>query len=264
MTSAATCKIGIVGGSGFDAFQALEGSGSSESDTRYGKPSADLQRGRFAETDIVFLPRHGPGHTIPPHLINYRANMWALRSAGVELVISLAAVGGITELCAAGTLVIPDQILDYTYGREHTFGDSQDGPVQHFDFTYPYCDALRQHFFNAGRNQGIALIESGTYAAVQGPRFETAAEIDRLERDGADIVGMTGMPEAALARELGMCYATIALVVNRAAGRGAGEISETEINKVVTDTGSKVYRLLAALMPTLGSIRYSAPLAVSV
>jgi 5'-methylthioadenosine phosphorylase len=155
--------------------------------------------------------------------VNYRANIWALHAQKVKDVVSVASVGGIRADLGPGTLVIPDQIIDYTHGRNSTFFTRSRGPVTHVDFTRPYCEALRQRLLQAARAAGEALVADGTYGATQGPRLETAAEISRLERDGAHLVGMTGMPEAALAREIGLCYAAIAIVVNHAAGRGASE-----------------------------------------
>jgi 5'-methylthioadenosine phosphorylase len=169
---------------------------------------------------VVFLPRHGHRHALLPHEVNYRANIWALHAQRVRDVIAVASVGGIRAELAAGTLAIPDQILDYTHGRESTYSGRGRG-VTHIDFTRPYCDPLRLRLLGAAARAGLAVHAGGTYATTQGPRLETAAEIDRLERDGADMVGMTGMPEAALARELGLCYACIAVVVNDAAGRRA-------------------------------------------
>jgi 5'-methylthioadenosine phosphorylase len=172
---------------------------------------------------VVFLPRHGTGHTIPPHEVNYRANIWALHAQKVKNVVSVASVGGIRAEFGPGTLAVPDQIIDYTHGRSGTFLTRSARPVTHIDFTRPYCEALRQRLLKAARAAGVAMVAEGTYAATQGPRLETAAEISRLERDGAHFVGMTGMPEAALAREIGLCYAAIAIIVNHAAGRGTSE-----------------------------------------
>lgn len=201
-------------------------------ETPYGAPSDALVVGYFAGGDAgaerwVVLPRHGEGHVIPPHRVNYRANIWALREFGVEEVVALAAVGGISAELVAGALALPEQLIDYTWGREHTFfngaQEDSDGAVKHIDFTHPYSETLRQRIIAAAKRRGVGLRAGGVYAATQGPRLETAAEIDRLERDGADVVGMTGMPEAALARELGLEYASIAMVINAAAGRGGND-----------------------------------------
>jgi len=215
----------IVAGSGLTRFEGMEVVRREVMRTPYGEPSGALTFGRLhargAWHDVVFLPRHGYAHTIPPHDINYRANIWALREAGVSAVFAVASVGGIRESLPPGTLVVPDQIIDYTHGRPSTFFDSAEMPVTHIDFTLPYDGALRQRLAGAAARAGVALVDGGVYACTPGPRLETAAEIERLARDGADMVGMTGMPEAALARELGLPYATLALVVNAAAGRGA-------------------------------------------
>ena len=168
---------------------------------------------------MVFLARHGYGHTIPPHRVNYQANLWALKEAGVEIIISVASVGGIRADMCPGTLVVPDQIIDYTWGRKNTFHEGTDEPVVHIDFTEPYDAAVRRRILAAAAAAGEKVFDGAVYAATQGPRLETAAEINRLERDGADVVGMTGMPEAALARELGIPYAAINVVANYAAGR---------------------------------------------
>jgi 5'-methylthioadenosine phosphorylase len=212
--------LGIIGGSGFTEFTGLEKSRRVAVRTPYGKVSGRLTLGRFQGREVVFLPRHGDRHTLLPHEVNYRANLWALHARNTRDVVAVASVGGIRAELGAGTLAVPDQILDYTHGRESTYSGSGRG-VTHIDFTRPYCESLRRRLQRAAAAAGIAVHAGGTYATTQGPRLETAAEIDRLERDGADMVGMTGMPEAALARELGLCYACIAVVVNDAAGRRA-------------------------------------------
>jgi 5'-methylthioinosine phosphorylase len=194
---------------------------------------------------VVFLPRHGAGHTMPPHQVNYRANLWALHHLGVSRVVGMAAVGGIS--LAPETLCIPDQLIDYTCDRRHTFFDTDLNFVTHIDFTEPYCSELRQALLDAGERSGIELAPSGTYGATQGPRLETAAEIRRLERDGCDMVGMTGMPEAALARELGICYACCAVVVNWAAGKETGPITMAAIERHLRSGMATARRLLSAL-----------------
>jgi 5'-deoxy-5'-methylthioadenosine phosphorylase len=213
--------LGIIGGSGLTSLANLEVTRRLIARTPYGEPSGALTFGRIGGREIVFLARHGYGHTIPPHEVNYRANVWALQAQAVKNVVSVASVGGIRADLGPGTLVVPDQIIDYTHGRQSTYSSSLDRTVTHIDFTRPYCEPLRQRLIKAARLAGEAIVAGATYAATQGPRLETAAEIDRLERDGAHIVGMTGMPEAALARELGLCYAAVAVVVNPAAGRGS-------------------------------------------
>jgi 5'-methylthioadenosine phosphorylase len=168
----------------------------------------------------VFLARHGYGHTIAPHEINYRANIWALQALKVTGVIAVATVGGIRAEYGPGSLVVPDQIIDYTYSRKSTFFEGSDLPVTHIDFTQPYAAAMRRRLLRGAAACGETTFDGGVYACTQGPRLETAAEIERLARDGADLVGMTGMPEAALAREAELDYAALAVVVNHAAGRG--------------------------------------------
>jgi 5'-methylthioadenosine phosphorylase/5'-methylthioinosine phosphorylase len=181
--------------------------------------------------------------------VNYRANIYALKAAGITHVIAVAAVGAIDRALEPAALVIPDQIIDYTYSREHTFFDEDNRPVTHIDFTYPYCEDMRQMLQGAAGELGMALTTGATYAATQGPRFETAAEVERLERDGAHVVGMTGMPETALAKELGLCYAALAVVANPAAGRGPADISLREIEKTLEQGMRKVRTLLERAIP---------------
>lgn len=212
--------LAVIGGSGMAQLSCLEISHRQIIRTPYGEPSGPFTFGTVRQRDIVFLARHGHGHTIPPHQINYRANIWALKTLQPKHVIAVAAVGGIRNDLTPGSLVVPDQIIDYTHGRDFTFFDSRDEPVTHIDFTRPYSTDTRELILQAAAQAGESVADGGVYAATQGPRLETAAEINRLERDGADIVGMTGMPEAALAREQGLRYATLAVVANHAAGRG--------------------------------------------
>ena len=212
--------IGLIGGTGIDKIKDVEILRQDDINTPYGKPSEKLSFLSYDKHEFIFLPRHGESHSIPPHKINYRANIWALKKLGVEQVFSIATVGAIDRKVKPGDIVIPDQIIDYTYGREHTFFDGDLKPVEHIDFTYPFSEELRLKVINLAKKIKINLIESGTYAAVQGPRLESAAEIDRYEKDGASIVGMTCMPEAALAKELGLEYFVICPAVNYAAGRG--------------------------------------------
>jgi 5'-methylthioadenosine phosphorylase len=194
----------------------------------------------------VFLARHGYGHTIAPHEINYRANIWALRSVGVSRVVAVATVGGIRADCVAGALVVPDQIIDYTSGRRHTFFEGTEQPVMHIDFTLPYDATMRRRVLEAAERAGEPVIDGGVYGCTQGPRLETAAEIDRLERDGCCLVGMTGMPEAALARECQLAYAALSPVANVAAGRGDSHaaISLEAIGVVLDATMGRVRRIL--------------------
>jgi len=238
--------LAVIGGSGLTELASLVVSRELDVATPYGAPSGPLQFGRLGGREVVFLARHGSSHTIPPHEVNYRANIWALHERNATDVISVATVGGIRTDFAPGTLVVPDQIIDYTHGREATFHGRSETGVTHIDFTLPYCEALRQRLLRAAATAGQPVVARGTYAATQGPRLETAAEIDRLERDGADLVGMTGMPEAALARELGLCYAAIAVVVNPAAGRGTSErrVSLEDIRPVLDTAMARVRDIL--------------------
>lgn len=225
----------IIGGTGLTHLANLEVSRREVVRTPYGEPSSALVFGRIAGRDVVFLARHGHGHTIPPQGVNYRANLWALHHIGVAHIVAVASVGGIRADLIPGTLALPDQVIDYTSGRDGTFFDGHDRQVIHVDFTHPYTESLRVACRSAAQAAAVPMLWGGVYAAVSGPRLETAAEINRLERDGADMVGMTGMPEAALARELGLHYAAIAVVSNFAAGRGdsAQRISHEQINAVL-------------------------------
>jgi 5'-deoxy-5'-methylthioadenosine phosphorylase len=212
--------LAIIGGSGLTRLANLEGARRRDVGTPYGEPSAALAFGEIAGHGVVFLARHGDGHTLAPHEVNYRANVWALKESGATEIVSVATVGGIAERAGPGMLMVPDQIIDYTWGRASTYFEGRFVPVKHVDFTEPYSQPLREKLLAAARTCGEPVLEGGVYATTQGPRLETAAEIERLARDGADIVGMTAMPEAALARELGLAYAAIAVVANHAAGRG--------------------------------------------
>lgn len=208
----------VIIGSGFDDY--ADGKSDKPLTTRFGAPSAALKRGTIAGHPVLTLARHGDEHTLPPHAINYRANLLALQEAGADKIIALNTVGVITNVRESGEVAVPEQILDYTWGRQHTLYDGADGIVEHVDFTQPFTASLRHGLLAAGVAAGIDCYDGGVYAATQGPRLETAAEVDRLQRDGADYVGMTAMPEAALARELGLQYACLSLIVNKAAGRG--------------------------------------------
>ena len=241
----------IIGGSGLAELESLVITHREVTRTEYGEPSGALTFGKMSGRDVVFLNRHGPGHTIPPHRVNYRANLFALKQAGVERIIAINAVGGIDNDLKPVGLVIPDQILDYTYTRKHTFYDSEHGPVKHVDFSYPYTEALRQKIIETAAQNSISLTPDGIYAATQGPRFETAAEINRMERDGATVVGMTGMPEAILARELDLDYAVIAVVSNAAAGRSGVEISVDEIMRNLKLGMDQARVLLELVIPEL-------------
>jgi 5'-methylthioadenosine phosphorylase len=242
--------LAVIGGSGLSKLASLEVTRRKLVRTPYGEPSGALTFGRIRGRDLVFLARHGYGHTIAPHEVNYRANLWALKEEGVAEVVSVASVGGIRKDIAPGVLMAPDQIIDYTWGRRSTYFEGATAPVTHVDFTEPYAKALRGRILAAARACGEPLVDGGTYAATQGPRLESAAEINRLERDGADVVGMTGMPEAALARELGLSYAAITVSANYAAGRGesAHAIPMERIEAVLDEAMGRVRRIIEQLV----------------
>jgi len=222
----------LIIGSGFEQF--ARGEAEPLSQTRFGTPSAAIKRGQIEGCAVLSIARHGEPHTIPPHAINYRANLVALKEAGASAVIALNTVGVVSDVRDSGEIAVPDQILDYTWGRQHTIYDGGKCGIDHIDFTEPFSGTLRQGLLVAATASEIDCYDGGVYAATQGPRLETAAEVDRLERDGADFVGMTAMPEAAIARELGLPYACLALIVNRAAGRGDTPIHQD----VEVSTGS--------------------------
>ena len=247
--------LGIIGGTGLTQLENLEITHRQVIRTPYGDPSGALTFGNIKNHQVVFMERHGYGHTIPPHLVNYRANLWALHSQGVREVVSVATVGGIDASLVPGAIVIPDQIIDYTHGRKTTYHDGTDKPVTHIDFTEPYAQAMRDLCMRAANDAGESHTNGGVYAAVQGPRLETAAEINRLERDGATMVGMTGMPEAALARELGVAYAAVCVVANHAAGRGSSSngIRYEEIQAVLNNSMDRVRNILEHLVTIHGS-----------
>ena len=238
--------LAIIGGSGLTQLSSLEVKRQKVMRTPYGEPSGALTFGRIGDCDVVFLARHGYGHTIAPHEVNYRANLWALKDAGADTVVSVASVGGIRNDIWPGTLVLPHQIIDYTWGRSSTYFEGPGQPVNHIDFTEPYSRTVRENILKAAAAAGERIVDGGVYAATQGPRLESAAEITRLERDGADLVGMTGMPEAALAREIDLEYAAIAAVANYAAGRGDSEhaVSLDKIQAVLDEALGRVRRII--------------------
>ena len=240
--------LAIIGGSGLSELANLESAERRQVRTPYGEPSGPVTLGAIRGASVLFLPRHGYGHTLAPHQINYRANVWALNEQGAREIVSVASVGGIRSDLKPGDLVVPHQIIDYTSGRKSTF--FEDGaPVTHIDFTLPYTEALRRRLLAAAAACSEAAVDGGVYGATQGPRLETAAEVDRLERDGVDVIGMTGMPEAALARELNLEYATLAVVVNPAAGRGASAqgIRLESLEEVLPGAMRRVRKLIEAL-----------------
>ena len=244
-----TIDLAVIGGSGLYKFPGLENVTRHTVDTPYGAASGDVVIGDFAGRRVAFLARHGENHTLPPHRVNYRANLWALRSLGARRVIGVNAVGGIRGDMGPRVIVVPDQLIDYTHGRFTSFCDVDGAEVKHIDFSEPYTESLRQRLLAAAREANIGVIGSGCYGATQGPRLETRAEIARMKRDGCDLVGMTGMPEASLARELALEYACLALVANFAAGCGdEAEISIDEIFAHLAAATAEVPRILAAML----------------
>lgn len=243
--------IGLIGGSGLSRLPGLNVTGSLHLETRWGHPSGPLVEGEWQGVPLVFLPRHGAAHSIPPHRINYRANLWALREAGVKAVIAVAATGGLGPDCTPGALVVPDQLIDYTWGRASSFFDGEGAEVVHVDFTEPYDRDLRDDLIAAADAKRLPVVRGGVYGCTQGPRLETTAEINRLARDGCTLVGMTGMPEAVLARELGLPYACLAVVANFAAGRDPGRtiISIEDIHRTLERAMVEACQLIESALP---------------
>lgn len=248
MTTPYMTKAAIIGGTGLTQLADLKLIKREAMQTPYGRPSADFITGELAQQEVIFLARHGNPHTIAPHKINYRANIWGLKQLGVDSIIAVAAVGGITAAMSPAHIAIPDQIIDYSYGRKHTFFENEDYPVTHIDFTFPYSPILRAKLIAAAAQAGIAVTGTGTYGCTQGPRLETTAEITRMEKDGCDLVGMTGMPEAALAKELGIHYASVSVIANWAAGKTEGEITMAEIEQNLHLGMANVAQLLKVFM----------------
>ena len=238
--------VAIIGGSGLSQLGNMEVTQRRVARTPYGEASGALTFGRIMGREVVFLARHGYGHTIAPHEVNYRANIWALKDAGADSVVSVASVGGIRADIAPGMLMLPDQVIDYTWGRSSTYFEGAGVPVNHIDFTQPYSQELRRKLLKAAAGAKEPILDGGVYAATQGPRLESAAEITRLERDGAHVVGMTGMPEAALAREISLDFATIAVVANYAAGRGDSKraVPLDKIGEILDEAMGRVRRII--------------------
>ena len=240
--------VAIIGGTGLTQLAGLTIRESLTLDTPWGQPSAEVLRGEFAGREVLFLARHGHPHRIPPHQVNYRANLFALKEAGAEAIVAVNAVGGIHAAMGTGHLCVPHQLIDYTWGRGSTFFEGELDCVTHIDFSHPYDEELRQRLIAALRAEGCEFSGRGVYACSQGPRLETVAEIVRMERDGCDIVGMTGMPEAALARELELPYACLALVVNPAAGKSTGIITMAEIEQALAEGMDTVKAVLRGVL----------------
>ena len=235
--------LAIIGGTGLTTLDGLQITRKEMVHTPWGEPSGPITHGTLNGVKVAFLARHGYHHTIPPHEVNYRANIHALMEVGIKQVVAVAAVGGIASNLLPASLVITDQIIDYTWSRGHTFFEGKLDQVEHIDFTFPYDEPLRQALIGAASRARVDFTAGGTYGVTQGPRLESAAEIDRMERDGCDVVGMTGMPEAALARELGLAYAHCTVIANPAAGRGDGAITMKQISKQL-ELGMEQVKLL--------------------
>lgn len=239
--------LAVISGSGLYEMEGLEPVERFSVETPYGKPSGDLVKCTFEGQLVVFLPRHGQIHSLPPHRVNYRANIWALKHAGVERIISIGAVGAIRSEILPGSIVIGDQMLDFTRSRISTFFDGDD--VVHVDFTYPYCRDMREILIQSSAGSGLSIVEKATYAAAEGPRLETAAEISFFRMVGGDIVGMTAMPEAVLAREAELCYAGIYIVTNYAAGITGEKLTVDEVLGTMKTSKDKIQALLTASLP---------------
>ncbi len=239
-------KLAVIGGTGaLDLFQTLRKVALT---TPFGAPSDRPRQVSVGDSEIWFLARHGDPHRVPPHKINYRANVHALKVLGVDSVLALNAVGGLTAELPAGSMVAPDQIIDYTWGRAHTFSDGGSAPLKHIDFTRPFDGQLRSRLLVAARQAGHEVVDGGCHAVTQGPRLETAAEVARLASEGNDMVGMTSMPEAALAREAGLDYAGLCIVANAGAGLEEGPISEDDIHHVLQGAMRNVKAVIEALV----------------
>ena len=241
--------LAVIGGTGLYRLAALDAVDTLSGTTVYGEPSGPVRIGSIAGKKVAFLARHGEGHALPPHRVNYRANLRRLKDLGAQKVLAINAVGGITEHYGPRVIGCPDQIIDYTWGRISTICEEPGSEVLHVDFTEPYTESLRRDVLAAAKTISLPMVDGGCYGATQGPRLETRAEIVRMRRDGCDLVGMTGMPEAGLARELGLDYACLALVANWAAGCGdAGEITLDEVLANVAAATSRLPQLLEALL----------------
>jgi len=242
--------IGVIGGSGLYDIDGLEIREEIALSTPYGATSSTYKLGTLDAAELVFLARHGSPHRIPPHKVNYRANIWGFKSLGVEKIISIGAVGGITGEMRPGSIVILDQIIDMTMGaRAATFYDEE--KVVHIDFTHPYCYEMREIFIQAAGDISLPVKKNGTYICVNGPRLETEKEIQFFSFIGADVVGMTAMPEAALARELEICFTGISIVTNYAAGIAGAKLTTTEVVESMGNSLGAIKALLRAAVPRI-------------
>jgi 5'-methylthioinosine phosphorylase len=242
--------LAVIGGTGLYQLADLQDVQAHEPDTRFGRASGPVRVGRLAGHRVAFLARHGEGHSVPPHRINYRANLAALQALGAKRVLALNTVGGITDAFGPRVLACPDQLIDYTWGRVSTICEEPGTDVVHVDFGEPYTAALRADVVAAASTAGVPIVDHGCYGATQGPRLETRAEIARMRRDGCDLVGMTGMPEAGLAREMELDYACLAIVANWAAGAGP-QVDEVITLQDVLDNVAAASAHLPALLAAL-------------
>ena len=246
--------IGVIGGSGLYGIPGFEVTGERRITTPYGEPSAPFTIGRIGEVEVAFLPRHGAHHSVAPHKINYRANLRGFKEIGVERIIAVYATGGIADWLAPGDLLVPDQILDMTAGaRIGTF--YEEGEIVHVDFTEPYCPELRSALGRAAGGIETHIHGGGTYLCVQGPRLETRREIEFYRSIGGDVVGMTGMPEAALARELEICFSALCVVTNHAAGISARKLTTEEVRTTMAAANERIKTLLAATFKAIPNQR---------
>lgn len=246
--------VGIIAGSGLYEMPGLAITNEQDISTPYGAPSAPYVIGTIDDIRVVFLQRHGAGHDIAPHAINYRANLWGFRELGIERIISINAAGAISSALSPGDLVVLDQVIDFTQGaRTATYAEQ--GNVVHVDFTEPYCPEMRAALIRAAATSDIPLTRSGTYVCVNGPRLESRAEIQHFRQIGADLVGMTGMPEAALARELAICFSALSVTTNYAAGLTGQKLTTTEVVEMMHKTNGTLMTLLGAALSLIPSRR---------
>jgi 5'-methylthioadenosine phosphorylase len=249
----ARAPIGVIGGSGFYDF--LDDATTVDVDTPFGKPSEPVLTGFVAGRPVAFLPRHGRDHRFPPHLVPYRANMWALRAVGVRQVLAPCAVGSLRRDLGPGSLVVPDQVVDRTSGRAQTYFDTA-GPVVHVSFADPYCPVGRRTVVKAASERAWPATDGGTLVVVQGPRFSSRAESIHHAAAGWSIVGMTGQPEATLARELALCYTSIAVVTDLDAGVEAGEgVTHQEVLEVFAQSLGRLRDVLHMVIEQLPADR---------
>lgn len=241
--------LAMIGGTGLTELQHSERT--IDIETPYGEPSAPIRVVQEGPVRLLFLPRHGSPHRFPPHCVNYRANLWALKEAGADRVLSICAVGGTREPYGPATLALPDQLIDYTWGREHTYSDSADVPLVHVDFSHPYDGPLRRALLASASHAGVDVVDGGCIGVFQGPRLESAAEVARARRDGCDMAGMTSLPEAGLARELGLDFAGISVISNWGAGVTDELLSEEDIADTLKEPMARVRRILSALLDKL-------------